>query len=164
MTNLSYLNSVLTMAIILNQLAQWNCKWYSFLAALMRMKEIDYLPIVEDLKKSDNLLTNQKAANWFVDKWHIKWISIIDHYQIKIMLHKKIPVVAGLANTTWNNSPPFIVSFGKDKWSHSICITGFNEWLYETQNSWWEKWWNKWFCYLKEEDVKKLIAPCRLII
>lgn len=150
--------------IILNQWIQWNCKWYSFLAWIMRMKDIDYLPIVEQLKKSDNLLTNQKAANWFIEKWYIKWISPIFHYQIKIMLRKWIPVIAWIANATWNNSPPYIISFWKDIWSHSICITGFKDWLYEIQNSWWEKWGDKWFCYLKEENIKKLIAPCRIII
>lgn len=151
-------------AIILNQLQQGNCKWYSFLAWIMRMKDIDYLPIVEELKKSDNLLTNKKAANWFIEKGYIKWISILKPFQIKVMLRKGIPVIAWIANWTWNNIPPYIISFWKDIWSHSICITWFKDWLYEIQNSWWESWWNKWFCYLQEENIKKLIAPCRIII
>ena len=149
--------------MIFNQWKQGQCKGYSFLAALKIMKpDIDHGKIISELKQTDNLLTNQKAAKWFIDKWYIKWIKYLRPYQIKIVI-KRVPIVAWLANAKWNNTPPYIIEWDNDG-SHSICVTEDIWSLYKIQNSWWEEWWDKWYCYLKKEDSNRLQSPCYLIL
>ena len=151
--------------MILNQWQQWQCKWYSFLGAIMHMNpSIDYEKIIEELKKTNNLLTNQKASKWFIEKWYIKGIYNLRTYQIPIVLKRWIPVVWWLANTKWNNEPPYIIEEDND-WSHSIFLPQQNSSdLFTIQNSWWENWWDNGMCYIRKEDLKRIQSPCYLII
>lgn len=149
--------------MIFNQWQQWQCKGYSFLAALKIMKpNIDHDKILKELKGSTNMLTNQKAAQWYIQKWYIKWIQYIRPYQIKFVL-RRCPVVSWLANAKWNSTPPYIIEWDNDG-SHSICLTEKIPGLYKIQNSWGENWGDKWYCYLRDEDVNKLQSPCYLIL
>lgn len=153
---------------------QWKypeCKWYSFLWVISIMNpKADFQKIIDAINADPRwLLSNNKAAEFFISKGFIKNAKSMANWLALAYLGRWVPLITWINWVDWNSAKqePYILSFIKDKVNpHSLVATFYDKktWLIELQNSWWESFGKKWKCYVHIKDIAKLRDFYRIIV
>ena len=136
---------------ILDQKIDAECGAYALVWALMRMKNIDPLKVIEEMRPDFNkMVTIQQGANWLAKKGYIKKIT---PYRYNPLTIEKTPIVVRLFGVDWQSTmkPPYKLTMGwKSTFAHYVCVCG----KWKIVNSWGEQFWDKGYFYFDDDQVK----------
>ena len=151
---------------IINQGQKGNCKWASWLHAMAIMGIIGTEKTQElyDNLPDVNLLTNDRALNYFDDLYPVKTQKVYT-IQIKWLLNRGIPIIVWVNgyNQESIQKPPYIMRFEDRIGAHSFVIVERQGDLLKCLNSWWPDVCDHGYFYIHKSDVSKIWFKCILI-
>lgn len=156
--------------MIFNQGPEGKCKNFSIICALHILNpKLDLVKLLEETKRAPNLLTNNRAALWFSERWYLKWFQDVPTlWWARILAKKWIPILVTINWIDWQNTSkdPFIISVQDRIGAHSFCIIWYDSIrkLFKCQNSYWDKWWDHGYFYLPEALWNKVQTPAQILL